>query len=150
MIFQSISRNAIYCSSRCYYHGLALSSDGKIISFGSNSAGQFGDGSTIARLNPVYANMTAFGDKKVVTIASGCYSYTSYAITRFFIFNFSINFKVTVCCIPTLTSTPMPTPTPTQQPLFTCYGISASNSSVCSGNQGIMNQARKWCLSITR
>ncbi|MFC7337592.1 hypothetical protein ACFQY0_10420 [Haloferula chungangensis] len=53
-------------------HSLALTSDGEIIAWGENIAGQLGDGSTIDPRIPVKVDMTgALAGKRVVAIAAG-------------------------------------------------------------------------------
>ncbi len=56
-------------------HGLALCSDGTMVSWGYNGlTGQLGDGSNINRPSPVAVRLTGtLADKKVVAIAAGAY-----------------------------------------------------------------------------
>jgi YD repeat-containing protein len=53
-------------------HNLALTSDGKVYSWGGNDSGQLGDGTTTNRLLPVAVNMSgALLGKTVIAIAAG-------------------------------------------------------------------------------
>ncbi len=59
------------------YHGLALCSDGTLAAWGTNTYGQVGDNSTIARPTPVVVNeasgVSALYNKQVVAIAAGLF-----------------------------------------------------------------------------
>jgi len=60
-----------------YNHALALTKSGRLLSWGDNTAGQLGDGSTRDRHAPVYVKLPAH--TKITSIATG-YE-TSYAVT---------------------------------------------------------------------
>ena len=65
-------------------HNLALDSAGKVYSWGENSKGELGDGSTVNRFAPVAVAASAaasdlLSDKTVIDISCGQYS--SYALT---------------------------------------------------------------------
>lgn len=54
-----------------YYHTVAQDSTGKLWAWGSNSDGQLGDGTTIAKLTPVKVDTAALGAATVSTFSSG-------------------------------------------------------------------------------
>jgi alpha-tubulin suppressor-like RCC1 family protein len=54
-------------------HSLALDEDGNLYSWGANSFGQLGDGSTSQKTTPVLVNTSTLNSKKIVQISAGAF-----------------------------------------------------------------------------
>ena len=70
----SLSGKTVTALQSGYGHTLALTSDGKLFSWGLNENGQLGDGTTINRSTPVAVNMSGtLAGKTVTAIAAGLF-----------------------------------------------------------------------------
>jgi alpha-tubulin suppressor-like RCC1 family protein len=68
-VFAAVPEGPHFTTVRCQLFGLALSSAGQVFTWGNNSSGQLGDGTTTQRLKPVRARLPA--GVKVTAVRAG-------------------------------------------------------------------------------